>query len=75
MTAVFLQVWDVNFYISKAAKGSSSNEAPELTTMAVARLSLIVGLPEPDKGRKANEKLIAIAKKNSVELPPLPSKL
>jgi len=71
---LLLQVWDVTFYTSKA-KGSSSNEAPELTTIAVARLSLIIGLPDPQNAKLCNEKLIALARRNNVELTPFVSKL
>lgn len=65
-----VQVWDVRFSTPKTNSGSSSTEAQELTTIAVARLSLIIGLPDPEKARPGNEKLIAIARKNNVELAP-----
>lgn len=69
IVCLLMQVWDVNFTIPKAT-GSSSNEAQEFTTIAVARLSVIVGLPDPEKGRVGNEKLIAIARKMNIELVP-----
>lgn len=65
-----LQVWDVRFSTPNTNSGSSSTEAQEFTTIAVARLSLIIGLPDPEKARPGNEKLIAIARKNNVELAP-----
>jgi hypothetical protein len=42
-------------------------------------LTLLVGLPAPEKARDGNEKLMAIAKAKNTELPPdesgMPSKL
>jgi hypothetical protein len=67
---VLVQVWDVNFTTPKAMD-SSSNGAQEFTTVAVARLSVIVGLPDPERGRTGNEKLIALARKSNIELVPL----
>ncbi|KAG0553945.1 hypothetical protein M758_12G054000 [Ceratodon purpureus] len=65
-----VQVWDVTF-TTLNKKASSSNEEQQFTTVAVARLSVIVGLPDPETGRKGNEKLIAIAREKNVELFPL----
>ena len=67
---MFPQVWDVTF-TTLNKKASSSNEEQQFTTVAVARLSVIVGLPDPETGRKGNEKLIAIAREKNVELFPL----
>ncbi|KAG0615582.1 hypothetical protein M758_5G053100 [Ceratodon purpureus] len=77
-----VQVWDVKFTTPVKSPTSSTASSPkEFATTAVARLTLLVGLPAPEKARDGNEKLIAIAKAKNMELPPdersgiMPSKL
>jgi acyl-coenzyme A thioesterase PaaI-like protein len=61
-----VQVWDVKF--TKAVKSGSE----EFATTAVARLTLLVGLPAPEKSKDGNERLMAIAKSINMgsDLPP-----
>lgn len=62
----------------KSRTASTAVSPQEFATTAVARLTLLVGLPAPEKARDGNEKLIAIAKAKNLELPPdgiMPSKL
>jgi 1,4-dihydroxy-2-naphthoyl-CoA hydrolase len=63
-----VQVWDVLF--TKPVKSRNASEPEEFATTAVARLTLLVGLPAPEKSKDGNEKLMAIAKSIGSELPP-----
>lgn len=68
-------MWDVKF--STPVKKDALNAEPqEFTTSAVARLTLLVGLPGPkERAEENNEELRAIAKKNNVQLASILSKL
>jgi 1,4-dihydroxy-2-naphthoyl-CoA hydrolase len=76
-----VQVWDVQFTtpVKSGTSISTAASPPTFATTAVARLTLLVGLPAPEKARDGNEKLMAIAKAKNTELPPdesgMPSKL
>lgn len=61
-----LQVWDVKFTTSKS-RDSSPNEAQEFTTIAVARLILIVGRPAPIRLPKVLEDLLALSSRRKAE--------
>lgn len=64
-----VQVWDVHF--TKAVKSrKESGSEQQFATTAVARLTLLVGLPDAEKSKEGNDKLIAIAKSIGGELPP-----
>lgn len=73
-----VQVWDVHF--TKAVKSRKESESgseeqaeqaeQQFATTAVARLTLLVGLPDAEKSKEGNDKLIAIAKSIGGELPP-----
>jgi len=64
------KVWDVKF--TKPVKSRNASEPEEFATTAVARLTLLVGLPAPEKSKDGNEKLMAIAKSINMgsDLPP-----
>ena len=55
-----LQVWDVTF--TKPVKSRNQSEPQEFATTAVARLTLLVGLPGAEVGKNGNERLMSIAK-------------
>ena len=57
---VCLQVWDVTF--TKPVAPRNASEPHAFATTAVARLTLLVGLPGPETAREGNERLMAIAK-------------
>nr|PNR28428.1 hypothetical protein PHYPA_029020 [Physcomitrium patens] len=61
-----VQVWDVKFTTSKS-RDSSPNEAQEFTTIAVARLILIVGRPAPIRLPKVLEDLLALSSRRKAE--------
>lgn len=63
-----VQVWDVKF--SKPVQSGSLATTTEMATTAVARLTVLVGLPGVEKAKDGNEKLLAIAKSMNMVLPP-----
>jgi uncharacterized protein (TIGR00369 family) len=65
-----VQVWDVHFTKAVKSRKESEQEQEQFATTAVARLTLLVGLPDAEKSKEGNDKLIAIAKSIGGELPP-----
>lgn len=75
MCGFWFQVWDVKFS-TPVKKDASNTEPQEYTTSAVARLTLVVGLADPkERAEENNEVLRAIAKRKSVQLATIVSKL
>ncbi|KAG0622929.1 hypothetical protein M758_3G134400 [Ceratodon purpureus] len=55
-----VQVWDVTF--TKPVKSQNSSEPQAFATTAVARLTLLVGLPGPETAKVGNARLMGIAR-------------
>lgn len=66
-------MWDVKFS-TPVKKDASNTEPQEYTPSAVARLTLIVGLPDP-RAEEANDEFRAIALKKNAQLATILSKM